>query len=71
MYDDDHDYLSGMTSAALAVMMVVVMFWIRSSMPDDAADVAEPTVQAADNTVQAATLHTAMRGDGASVLQSR
>ena len=70
MYDDDH-YLSGMTSVALAVMMVVVMFWIRSRMPDDAAGVAEPTVQTADNIEQAVMLHTAIGSDGASVLQPR
>lgn len=35
MSADDQHYLSWMTRAALAVLMVVVMFWIRSQIPDD------------------------------------
>lgn len=36
MLSDDQDYLSWMARAALAVLMAVVMFWIRGQMPDDA-----------------------------------
>ena len=73
MFDRDHDrYLSAMSSVALAVMMVVVMLWIRSRMPEDTAGVVEPTVQTADNSVaQVAAMDTAMGSDGAGVLQPR
>lgn len=63
MLVDDHDYLSWMASAALAVLMMVVMFWIRAQMPDDesAARPAEmATVNAQSPTAtDASTLRTA------------
>jgi hypothetical protein len=35
MFSDDQNYLSLMTSVALAVLMAVVMFWIRAQIPDE------------------------------------
>ena len=63
MFAHDHDYLSGMATVVLVLLMVIAMFWIRGHMPDDA-EATEPTRQqiAADGT-QPVPLHTAMSPD--------
>jgi hypothetical protein len=60
MLADDQTYGSWMASVALAVLMALVMVWIRSQIPDDA------PVEAASVQTAAAPAAAAAGGDSAS-----